>query len=237
MYPIGFILGYFIGRKMFRLEKIKLEWVDNLFIIIFISGMIGARLGHVFFYDWDYFKQHPTEIFKTWHGGLASHGGTIGVMLALFIWSSFVKKPYLWILDKVVVCAALLAGLIRLGNLMNSEIYGIATQLPWGFVFLQNGETIPKHPTQLYESIIYFVCFLILYRSYFIDKAYQKQGLLTGVFGLIVFGSRFFIEFIKNPQVQFEEGMILNMGQLLSLPFILYATYLIYKARKTELKI
>ncbi len=234
-FPIAFLLGYFIGRKMFKQEGLSMDWLDTLFIIIFISGILGARLAHVFFYDWDYFKEHPYEILQTWRGGLASHGGVVGVMLALFIWSKYVsKQSFLWVLDKVAVCAALLAGLIRIGNLMNSEIYGVATHLPWGFVFELNGETIPKHPTQLYEAICYFATFVILYNSYFKKKAYLRLGYLSGLFALLVFTARFFIEFIKNDQSDFESGMLLNMGQLLSIPFIIYGAYLIKQSYKKE---
>ncbi|MFV0366732.1 MAG: prolipoprotein diacylglyceryl transferase [Mangrovibacterium sp.] len=232
-FPIAFALGYLIGRKMFKQEGISQDWLDTLFIVVFLSGIFGARLGHVFFYDWSYFKEHPSEILKTWHGGLASHGGAIGVMLGLFAWSKITaKRSFLWVLDKVVVCAALLGSLVRLGNLMNSEIYGVATQLPWGFVFQLNGDTVPNHPTQLYESLCYFAIFLVLFYNYFHKKAYLKEGYLTGLFGVLVFASRFFIEFIKNDQSVFEAGMWLNMGQLLSIPFIIYGAYLIWKSTR-----
>ncbi|MFV0521331.1 MAG: prolipoprotein diacylglyceryl transferase [Mangrovibacterium sp.] len=235
MFPIGFLAGYLLGKRMFKQEGEKLDWVDTLFIIIFISGILGARLVHVFCYDWAFFRNHPEEIFKTWHGGLASHGGVVGVMCALYIWSRYVvHRPFLWILDKVSVCAALLAGLIRLGNLMNSEIYGIQTSLPWGFIFERNGESIPKHPTQLYEALCYFAIFALLYYLYFYRKVYQRQGYLTGLFAVMVFSARFLIEFIKNNQSPFETNMLLNMGQLLSIPFIVYGIYLIIKSRNTE---
>lgn len=235
MFPVAFTLGYFLGRKMFKREGVSLELVDTLFILIFISGMLGARLAHVFFYDWAFFREHPSEILKTWHGGLASHGGVVGVMLALFIWSKATgKTSFLWVMDKVAVCAAPLAGLIRIGNLMNSEIYGTATNLPWGFIFVFNGETIAKHPTQIYEAICYFIVFGILYFQFFKRKAYLREGFLSGLFAVMVFSARFLIEFIKNDQSAFEAGMRLNMGQWLSVPLILYGVWLVRRSRKAD---
>lgn len=233
LFPVGFIGGYFLARKMFKHEGVKLEWVDNLFIIVFVFGMLGARLAHVFLYDWAFFKENPSEIFKTWHGGLASHGGTAGVMLGLLLWAKIgSKRSFLWVLDKAVVCAALLAGLIRLGNLLNSEIYGIETTLPWGFIFARQGETLAKHPTQLYEAISYFLIFAWLCYQYFNKKAYLKEGYLSGLFGVLVFSARFLIEFIKNNQSTFEADMPLNMGQILSIPFIWYGFCLLKQTNK-----
>ncbi|MFV0289326.1 MAG: prolipoprotein diacylglyceryl transferase [Mangrovibacterium sp.] len=234
MFPIGFLLGYLLARRMFKIEDVSLNLLDTLFIIVFLSGIIGARIGHVIFYDWEFFKEHPSEIIKTWHGGLASHGGVFGVLFALLIWSRFSDKSFSWVIDKVAVCASLLAGLIRIGNLMNSEIYGIATDMPWGFIFVQQGETDAKHPTQLYEAIYYFGVFILLYYLYFNKKAYRKVGLISGLFGVLIFMFRFFIEFIKNDQSEFEAGMFLNMGQILSIPLICFSVFLVVNSRKTQ---
>ena len=198
--------------------------------------ILGARLGHVFFYGWDYYSQHPGEILKVWHGGLASHGGALGIFIALLIHSSQVtKRNVFWTIDRVVVPTALVSAFIRLGNLMNSEIYGVQTTLPWGFIFERNDEVVPKHPTQIYESLAYFLTFAVLMHLYWRTRARFKQGLLTGVLFIMVFTARFFIEFIKEDQESFEAAMTLNMGQWLSIPFILAGIFLVVRAlRKPE---
>jgi prolipoprotein diacylglyceryl transferase len=158
-----------------------------------------------------------------WHGGLASHGGTIGIFIAIYFYSKKVtKRSMLWTFDRLIIPSAIVATLIRVGNLMNSEIYGFATTMPWGFIFERNGETVAKHPTQIYEALCYFVTFVLLYNFYYkSDTLKNRPGFLFGVFLTCIFGSRFFIEFIKENQVTFEETMALNMGQLLSIPFII----------------
>ena len=150
LFASGFLIGYYIGEKMLKTEGVGMKWIDSLFFYIIIATIVGARLGHVFFYGWDYYSQHPGEIFKVWHGGLASHGGAIGIFIALYIHSRLVtKRTMLWAADRIVVPTALVGAFIRLGNLMNSEIYGIETSLPWGFIFERNAETVAKHPTQI----------------------------------------------------------------------------------------
>ncbi|QZE15991.1 prolipoprotein diacylglyceryl transferase [Halosquirtibacter laminarini] len=232
-FAIGFMLGYKIMERMFKSEKIPQEWLDKLFIYVFVATIVGARLGHVFFYDWDYYSAHPSEILKTWHGGLASHGGTIGIIIAIYFYSKRVtKKSMLWTLDRLAVPVALVAMMIRLGNLMNSEIYGVATDMPWGMIFARNGETVAKHPTQLYEALSYLVTFVVLSYFYWKTNKKDKEGFLLGIFFIGVFLSRFLIEFIKEDQEAFEATMTLNMGQLLSIPFVLAGIYLIYRATK-----
>ena len=225
-FAIGFIIGYNIVARMFRHEGAPEKWLGILLAYVVIATIIGARLGHVFFYEWDYYSQHPGEIIKVWNGGLASHGGTIAIIIAVFLFSWFVtKKPASWTFDKLVIAIALVGGLIRLGNLMNSEIYGGPTSLPWGFVFLREGETEPKHPTQIYEATCYFILFIILMWMYWKKNAEERPYLITGVFFIGIFLPRFIIEYVKNVQVQSEYAMIeqygINMGQLLSIPFIL----------------
>ncbi len=235
MFAIGFLGGYYMVEKMFKYEKIDLKLLESLFMFMIIATIVGARLGHVFFYGWDYYSQHPAEILKVWHGGLASHGGAIGIALALFYWSRKVsKRPLVWVLDRVVVPTALVAALIRFGNLMNSEIYGVETTLPWGFIFERNGETVAKHPTQIYESLSYLITFGVTLWMYWKTKARDRQGMITGVFFIMVFTARFFIEFIKEDQEGFEAGMALNMGQLLSIPFVLTGVLLVIRAVKKE---
>ncbi len=232
MFVIGFYLGYLIMARIFRHEGAPEKWLGSLLVYVVVATIVGARLGHVFFYAWDYYSQHPIEILYTWEGGLASHGGTIGIMIAIILFSIFVtKKSPFWTFDRLVIPIALVGALIRIGNLMNHEIYGHPTDLPWGFRFVTNihgwingAEPIfsqPSHPTQLYEAGCYLALFALLMWMYWKKNAEKRPGLLFGVFLVVLFTCRFLIEFIKNPQEEFEIGMTLNMGQWLSIPFIL----------------
>lgn len=231
LFAVGFLFGYNHGEKMFKFENIDLKWLESLFIYLIVATIVGARLGHVLFYGWDYYSQHPIEILYVWQGGLASHGGVLGIIIAMIIWSRKVsKRSLLWVLDRVVVPSVFVGALIRLGNLMNSEIYGMPTTLPWGFIFERNDETVAKHPTQIYESLSYLFTFAVLMYMYWKTKAKDYQGVLVGVFFIMVFTARFLVEFIKEDQEAFEQGMMLNMGQWLSIPFILTGIVLIVLA-------
>jgi prolipoprotein diacylglyceryl transferase len=234
----GFLIGYSIGERMLKSEGVSSKWIDSLFFYIIIATIVGARLGHVFFYGWEYYSQHPAEIFKTWHGGLASHGGAIGIILALWLHSKLVtKRTMLWSLDRIVVPTALVGAFIRTGNLMNSEIYGIETSLPWGFIFERNGETLAKHPTQIYESLFYLLAFAVLMWLFWRTSVKNRPGLLLGVFFIMIFLPRFFIEFIKEDQEAFEAGMVLNVGQKLSIPFVIAGFCLVIWALRRPEKI
>lgn len=231
-FAIGFIIGYDIVAKMFKHEGAPEKWLGILLAFVVVATIVGSRLGHVFFYEWDYYSQHPAEIIKIWNGGLASHGGTIANIIAVFLFSWFVsKKPASWTFDKLVIPIALVGGLIRLGNLMNSEIYGAYTNLPWGFIFVRNGETMPAHPTQLYEALCYFILFAILMWMYWKRNAEERPWLITGVFFIGIFLPRFLIEYVKNVQVESEYQMIatygMNLGQMLSIPFIFLGVLLV----------
>jgi prolipoprotein diacylglyceryl transferase len=231
LFASGFLIGYYIGEKMLKSEHVPQRWIDSLFFYIIIATIVGARLGHVFFYGWEYYSQHPGVIYKVWHGGLASHGGAIGIIIALLIHSKLITKRHvLWTIDRIVVPTALVGAFIRMGNLMNSEIYGIETSQPWGFIFERNGETVPKHPTQIYETLAYLVSFGILMFFYRRPGIKHREGFLTGAFFVFIFAARFFIEFIKEDQEAFESTMALNMGQWLSLPFVLAGMWLIFRA-------
>ena len=235
LFASGFLIGYYLGEKMLKTEKVKEQWIESLFFYILIATIVGARLGHVFFYGWDYYSQNPGEIIKVWHGGLASHGGAVGILLALYIHSKRItKRSVLWSLDRIAGPVALVGAFIRTGNLMNSEIYGIETTLPWGFVFQRVPETVAKHPTQIYEALCYLLIFVFLSYKYWNTDAKDKQGMLTGIFFSLVFGARFLIEFIKEDQEMFEAGMALNMGQLLSIPLIIMGIFLWVKAIKNK---
>jgi prolipoprotein diacylglyceryl transferase len=223
---------------MLKSEGVSSRWIDSLFFYIIIATIVGARLGHVFFYGWNYYSQHPVEIFKTWHGGLASHGGAIGIILALWLHSKLVtKRTMLWSLDRIVVPTALVGAFIRTGNLMNSEIYGIETSLPWGFIFERNSETLAKHPTQIYEALFYLLAFAVLMWLFWRTSAKNRPGLLLGVFFIMIFLPRFFIEFIKEDQEAFEAGMVLNVGQKLSIPFVIAGLFLVIWALRRSEKI
>ncbi len=235
LFAAAFVLGYILFVKIFRTEGISIDVLDRLTLYMVIGTVIGARLGHVFFYQPDYYLSHPQEILYIWQGGLASHGATIGILIALYIFVRKEKKPYIWILDRIAIAVALAGFFIRMGNLMNSEIYGTQTDLPWGFIFVQAHEVVPKHPTQIYEALAYLAIFAVLYRIYFRTRGSFRPGLLFGLFMLLVFTARFLIEFIKEVQVPFEKGMALNMGQWLSLPLILLGIIILYRAYRDTL--
>ncbi|MBQ3555358.1 MAG: prolipoprotein diacylglyceryl transferase [Bacteroidales bacterium] len=240
LFAIGFLVGYYIEAKIFKNDKAPDDWCDKLFVYVIVATIIGARLGHCFFYDWDYYSSNPIEIFKIWEGGLASHGGTIAIIIAVLIYAKKVThRNALWVFDRLVIPIALVASMIRFGNLMNHEIYGTQTTMPWGFNFItnisewQNGAapqySPTSHPTQIYEALSYFALFVTLMFMYWKRGAGDKRGLLFGVFFLWVFGSRFAIEFLKLPQEMFEielmERVGMNMGQILSIPFIIIGIY------------
>ena len=236
LFVSGFILGWYIMRSFFRREKINESLLDPMLYMLLICTIVGARLGHCLFYQPDYYLgswQGFWEIFMPWKGGLASHGGTIAILLGIWWYArKYGKKndfDYVWVLDHLVIPVAFAACFIRLGNLFNSEIFGGPTSLPWGFVFQRNGETVPCHPTQLYEGGTYLLLGIVLMWLYWkkLDKLYR--GTFVGLFLIVCFGSRFLIEFVKNPQVEFEQDMVLNMGQLLSIPFVLLGIgFLVY---------
>ena len=231
MFAIGFWIGFNIVARMFRHEGAPERWLGTLLLYVGVGTVVGARLGHVFFYAWDYYSQHPVEILYTWEGGLASHGGAIGVILAVILFSIFVsKRSPMWTFDRLVIAIALVGGLIRFGNLMNSEIYGHYTDMPWGFIFVRNGETMPAHPTQIYEALCYFALFGLLMWMYWRKNAQERPGLIFGTFLVGLFMPRFLIEYVKNVQEPWEADMVLNMGQLLSIPFVLLGIFLIVRA-------
>lgn len=230
MFAIGFWIGYNIVAKMFKHEGAPERWLGILLLWTVAGTVIGARLGHCFFYEWDYYSSHPADIFKIWEGGLASHGGTIGVIIGVLCFSYFTaKRSPLWTFDRLVVPIALVGALIRIGNLMNSEIYGAPTDLPWGFIFVRDTHSpnpgLPAHPTQIYEALAYLGLFAVMMWMYWKRNDEERPGLIFGVFLTVLFICRFLIEFVKNDQVPFEANMALNMGQLLSIPFIIAGVF------------
>ena len=232
LFAMGFVLGFIILNKIFSKEKKSKNDLEQLTVYVIFGTVIGARLGHCLFYNPEYYLSNPVEILKVWTGGLASHGAAIGIVISIYLFSKKKKDMnMLWVLDRVVIVVALAGCLIRLGNLFNSEIIGKATDVPWAFIF-KSVDDLPRHPAQLYESIAYLIIFLILLMVYRKKFPNLQQGLLFGLFLVLVFSFRFFIEFFKEVQEDFEAGMTLNMGQLLSIPFVLIGIYFILNAYK-----
>lgn len=253
LFVTGLILGYFVVKRMFKKEGIDEQAMDKLVLYMVLGTIIGARLGHVFFYGpyWDIvdvdgvvlergYLSHPIDILKVWEGGLASHGAAVALLIMLFIYSKkVVKKPFLWILDRISAPTAIGATFIRLGNLVNHEMVGDETTLPWGFRFLHHDCPYPyecswnaipvRHPAQLYEAICYFIAFVVLLFLYWKRDLWKKPGVIFGTFLIFIFGSRFFVEFVKLGQTARDEYLYFNTGQLLSIPLVLVGFYLLYK--------
>lgn len=236
LFVAGFILGWFIFRWFFRREGISENLLDSLLYTLLIGTIVGARLGHCIFYQPEYYfgsLQGFLEIFMPWKGGLASHGGTIVLFFAMLWYAHHYGRKnnfdFVWLMDHLCIAVAFAGAFIRLGNLMNSEIYGDVTTLPWGFIFDLRGETEPKHPTQIYEALSYLIFGIVLLSMYKFNLKKIYRGTFIGIFFIVCFGMRFLIEFIKEPQVAFEDNMALNMGQILSIPFILIGIgFLVY---------
>lgn len=232
---IGLALGYLIMQHLYKKQKVSEQLFEPLFMYCFVGILLGARLGHCLFYEPHYYLNHIWEMLlpiKTtadgWrfigYQGLASHGGTIGLMLALFLYSRKTKLPFMWILDNIAITTPIVAAFIRLGNFMNSEILGRTTDSPLGIIFAQV-DNIPRHPAQLYEAIAYLLIFI---GAWFIYKKFPKRvgtGFYFGYCLATIFTFRFFVEFIKEVQVDFEQGMTLDMGQWLSIPFMIIGIY------------
>lgn len=256
LWALGFLFGYFIMKRIYQREKMAEDALDKLLIYMLVSTIVGARLGHCLFYEPDYYLSNPLKIFAVWEGGLASHGGAIGILIGLWLYVRNYNKSkkekndlqhinYIWILDRIVVAVCLVGALIRVGNVINHEIYGTPTSLPWGFVFLRGAEQfcgtvdnytacnawdapcppsewLPCHPTGLYEAFFCLVAMgILLWMYYKRDLGHKQPGLMFGTFLVIIFGSRICIEFLKNVQVDFERNMVFDMGQWLSVPFVL----------------
>ena len=233
---VGLLLGYVVMQKLYKRQHIPDEKFDPLFFHIFFGVIIGARLGHCLFYEPGYFLSHPVEmIFPiqkavdgwrcTGYAGLSSHGGVIGMLFALYLYVKRTGVNTMRILDNMGICAPLTACFIRLGNLFNSEIVGKTTDMPWGFIFAANGENFARHPGQLYESLAYITVFFIGLVIYHYNEKKVGTGFFFGWCITAVFVFRFLVEYIKDVQETFEQGMLLNMGQLLSIPFIIIGIY------------
>lgn len=231
LFGTGFILGFQATQWIFKREGQPLAVLDSLFFHVFLGTLIGARLGHVLFYEPDVYLRNPLAILRIWEGGLASHGGGLGVILALYLFHrKHPKLGFVWLLDRLVFATIITGVLIRLGNFFNSEILGKPTGADWGVIFARVDPRSPRHPAQLYESASYFLIFLGLSWLYLKKDAGKHRGALIGVFLVAVFTVRFLIEFVKENQAGFEQGLPLNMGQLLSLPMILAGAWLLARS-------
>lgn len=216
-FALAFILGFYIVEWMYRREGKPVEDLNAGLIYMLVGTLVGARLGHVFFYQAEYYLANPAQIPMIWHGGLASHGAVIGILVALWLYArSRDDQPYLWLLDRVAVPVALAGFFIRMGNFFNSEILGEPTDLPWAVIF-ERIDMVPRHPTQLYEALAYLTIFGVLFWLYRRYARRAPHGLLTGAFLTLVFSARFLLEFTKAPQAAFEAGLPLSMGQMLSI--------------------
>lgn len=241
----GILLGYQTMLLMYRKEGLTQSDLDKLATYVVFGAIIGARFGHVLFYDPVHYWNNPIEILPirinphfqfTGLAGLASHGGVIGALIALYLYTKKYQKDYLWTLDRLTISASLLGCFIRLGNLMNSEIIGTPTNLPWAFVFT-HVDQIPRHPSQLYEAIFYFLIFVILFVLWRSRKTHQHVGLIFGLGLTLIFIQRFIVEFVKEDQVPFEDALFLNMGQILSIPMMLIGVLFIVRSIKRSLTI
>lgn len=252
LWAIGIYLCYLIQVWLYKHDKTPADWPDKIFTYMVLGVIIGARLGHCWFYEWheastlglepiqifawninyrNPYIENPFLLLKIWEGGLSSHGGAIGLITAgILLDRHHFHTGINWIFDRLVIGICVTATLIRFGNLMNSEIYGNPTDLPWGFLFVRNGDTLPCHPTQIYEMLYCIVAFIVTMLMYWRWGAARRPGLIFGVFFEIIFVTRFCLEFIKLDQESFESSMILNMGQILSIPFIIYGIWLIVNA-------
>lgn len=232
---IGFLGCIWMMNKMLRKEGLSTTLTDSMFMYTFIATVVGARVGHCLFYEFSEYIQDPIRILYVWEGGLASHGAALGLLVGIYLFAKKHKFTYIWCLDRITTVIPIGGAFIRLGNLMNSEIYGTPTDLPWGFIFTLRKETVPMHPTQIYEALIYFLIFgLLVYLFFKRDLATRHPGALFGIFLITLFGSRFFVEMIKNVQESFEQALTLNMGQILSIPFVVMGIIILVLAYRKK---
>lgn len=240
LFAAGFLIGYWMFEKIFKQENRPAKDLDTLLVYMFLGTVLGARLGHCLFYDFDYyFRQNPIEIFKVWEGGLASHGAVVGILLAVFIYTrTRPKQTYFWVLDRIAITVALAGTLIRLGNFFNSEIVGIPTDGSWGVVFQRLGEGFPRVPVQLLESASYFFIFIVLGGIYLVRWRKLKNGILTSWFFILVFSARYVIEFWKEGEkITKIMGVDLNRGQVLSIPVVIMGFIMLWYAFKKQPKV
>jgi len=242
MFAAGFLLGQQVLYYLYRKDGKPRAAVDTLTLYMIIAIIVGARLGHYLFYEWPLLVRAPiswlTELVTPPFAGLASHGGTIAMLLAVYLYSRrHADQPFLWVADRMVIAIPIGGALIRMGNLLNSEIYGVPTTLPWGFLFERETDplllpVVPRHPTQVYEALFCFFLFALTFYLWRTRRHTMPSGVISGTFIILLFLFRFLVEFVKNDQVEFESHYPLNMGQLLSLPAIAFGAFLILYSQR-----
>jgi len=233
LFATSILLGLEFMKWAFKLEGKNEATIEPLFLYTVIGIVVGARLGHCLFYDPSFYLANPLKIFAVWEGGLASHGGGLGAIIALYFGTKKYKMDFLWLIDRLIVPTALFGFLVRMGNFMNSEIVGIKTDVSWAIVFTRV-DSFPRHPAQLYEAFSYLAIFVLLISIYKFSKAKVQPGLLFGIFLTLVFSARFLIEFIKVKQADYDTSFLLmSTGQALSIPFFLVGLgFIIWSLRK-----
>lgn len=229
LFATAILSGLYVMKWIFKQEKVNLELLDSLLMYCVFGIIVGARLGHCFFYDPEFYFSHPLKILAIWEGGLASHGGGLGVILAVYFFQRKYKVKYLWLLDRLAIATALFGFFVRFANFMNSEIIGTQTDLPWAVIFARI-DNLPRHPAQLYESLSYLSIFALLMLLYRLTAIKRHAGAIFGVFLCSVFTARYLIEFVKVKQAAYTSETWLNTGQALSIPFFIMGVYLIYAA-------
>jgi len=225
-FAVAILAGLEFMKWVYKLEGKDEAMLDSMLLYIVIGIVVGARLGHCLFYDPAFYLSHPLKIFAIWEGGLASHGGGLGVIFALYLYVKKYKLNYLWLLDRIAIPTALFGFFVRMGNLMNSEIVGHETQVPWAIVFTKI-DMLPRHPTQLYEAFSYLILFFILTFIYKTKRKKLSNGFLFGLFLVVLFSARFLIEFVKEKQAAYSADLIFTTGQMLSIPFLILGGVLI----------
>ncbi|MBP7809343.1 MAG: prolipoprotein diacylglyceryl transferase [Bacteroidia bacterium] len=230
MWALAFIGSHFFMNRIYRTEGRTEKELDTLTLYVIVGTILGARLGHCFFYDPAYYLSHPLDILKVYEGGLASHGGAIGILIAMWLYCRKTKESWLWLFDKIVVVVPLASMLIRFGNLMNSEIIGTPTDVPWAFVFT-TVDNLPRHPAQLYEAIFCLFLFVLMYWLWKNKRDRFSPGFMFGLMCVLFFTQRILVEFVKEDQEAFEADMLLNMGQILSIPFVLIGLFMMWRTK------
>jgi prolipoprotein diacylglyceryl transferase len=241
MWALAFISSHFILNRVYRTEGRTNKELDKLTLYIIIGTVLGARLGHCLFYGpWfdevlangqviEGYISHPLNMLKVYEGGLASHGGAIGIITAMILYCRKTGENWLWLFDRLVIVVPLSGFLIRIGNLMNSEIIGTVTDVPWAFIFVSE-DRLPRHPAQLYEAIYCIILFSILYWLWKYKRQNFGPGFMFGLLCVMLFTGRFFDEFIKENQAEFEGALSINMGQILSIPFVLVGIFMMWRS-------
>ena len=226
LFATAIACGFQVMKRIYIKEKLPVESLDNLLMYCVIGIIVGARLAHVIFYDPSYYFSNPLKIFAIWEGGLASHGGGLGAILALYYYRRKVDMPFLFLLDRLAIATAIFGFFVRMANFMNSEILGLPTNVPWAIIF-ERIDMLPRHPAQLYEAIAYLLIFIGLWAIYKYTEMKQKEGAIFGLFLVLVFSARFAIEFVKVKQAAYADEMTLSAGQWLSVPFLIVGVVLL----------